>query len=185
MHGIVAVTASAHSLLTIVPPPPLPPAPEDGGFSPLPAARPPSTELGRALPSSQRDGRRLAHSTNIVGSGSIVGSVTSASLMDYVRATRPCALRSDLGRRAALPRPSSLLAHLQGPSCPLALATHLLCTQPVAVAVSGSYAYVAGRYSNSLTVVDISNPASPVIRGSVVSSSLLAGVRATRFCDRG
>jgi len=43
------------------------------------------------------------------------------------------------------------------------------------VAVSGSYAYVAGRFSYSLTVVDISNPASPVIRGSVVSSSLLNG----------
>ena len=39
------------------------------------------------------------------------------------------------------------------------------------VAVSGSYAYVAGRFSYSLTVVDISNPASPVIRGSVVSVS--------------
>jgi len=53
------------------------------------------------------------------------------------------------------------------------------------VAVSGSYAYVAGHTSYSLVVVDISNPASPVIRGSVVSSSLLYGVRATQFCDRG
>jgi hypothetical protein len=71
LHGIVAVTASAHSPLppplTVMPPPPLPPAPDDGGFSPLPA---PSTELGRALPSSQHDGRQLAHSTTIVGSGS-------------------------------------------------------------------------------------------------------------------
>jgi len=50
--------------------------------------------------------------------------------------------------------------------------------------VSGSYAYVAGRFSNSLVVVDVSNPASPVIRGSVVSSSLLEQVRATRSCDR-
>ena len=55
----------------------------------------------------------------------------------------------------------------------------------MAVAVSGSYAYVAGRYSNSLVVVDISNPASPVIRGSVISSSLLIQVRAALSCDRG
>ena len=55
----------------------------------------------------------------------------------------------------------------------------------MAVAVSGSYAYVAGRYSNSLVVFDVSYPASPAFRGSVVSSSLLAGVSATQFCDRG
>ena len=60
----------------------------------------------------------------------------------------------------------------------------MLCTQAISVAVSGSYAYVAGHYSNSLVVIDISNPASPAIRGSVVSSSLLVQVRATRSCDR-
>jgi len=38
-------------------------------------------ELGRALPSSQQHGRQLAHSATIVGSGSIVGSVASASLV--------------------------------------------------------------------------------------------------------
>ena len=43
--------------------------------------------------------------------------------------------------------------------------------------MSGSYAYVAAFLSDSLVVVDISNPASPVIRGSVVSSSLLNDVR--------
>ena len=43
--------------------------------------------------------------------------------------------------------------------------------------MSGSYAYVTGEVSKSLVVIDISNPASPVIRGSVVSSSLLDGVR--------
>ena len=53
----------------------------------------------------------------------------------------------------------------------------LMCTQPFAVAVSGSYAYVTAAISDSLVVVDISSPASPVIRGSVVSSSLLDGVR--------
>ena len=85
LHGLVAVTASAHSPvpppLTVMPPPPLPPAPDDGEFSPLPAARPPSTELGRALPSSQHDGQQLAHSTSIASSGSIVGSVASPSLV--------------------------------------------------------------------------------------------------------
>ena len=53
----------------------------------------------------------------------------------------------------------------------------MLCAQARSVAVSGSYAYVVGEYSFSLVVVDISNPASPVIRGSVVSSSLLNRVR--------
>ena len=50
-------------------------------------------------------------------------------------------------------------------------------TQAHAVAVSGSYAYVTAMYSDSLVVIDISNPASTVIRGSVVSSSLLDHVR--------
>ena len=53
----------------------------------------------------------------------------------------------------------------------------MLCAQARSVAVSGSYAYVVGENSDSLVVVDVSNPASPVIRGSVVSSSLLDGVR--------
>jgi hypothetical protein len=51
------------------------------------------------------------------------------------------------------------------------------CAQPIGVAVSGSYAYVPAHFSDSLVVIDISNPASPVIRGSVVSSSLLDAVR--------
>ena len=63
----------------------------------------------------------------IVGSGSIVGNITSASVLDYVRATRPCALRA-LISYAALPRPSSLLAHLHDPSCHLALAHSLALT---------------------------------------------------------
>eukprot|EP00900_Chrysochromulina_parva_P012419 jgi/Chrpa1/21178/Chrysochromulina_OHIO_Genome00026961-RA len=79
---------------------------------PSPPPRPPSTKLGRALPGSQHDGRQLAHSTTIVGSGSIVGRVASASLLDYARS----------------------------------------------VAVSGSYAYVAAEWSDSLVVIDISNP---------------------------
>jgi hypothetical protein len=46
--------------------------------------------------------------------------------------------------------------------------------------VSSSYAYVTAEISDSLVVVDIGNPASPVIRGSVVSSSLLDRVRVRR-----
>ena len=53
-------------------------------------------------------------------------------------------------------------------------------TQASKVAVSGSYAYVTGADSKSLVVIDISNPATPVIRGSVVSSSLLDHVRVTQ-----
>jgi hypothetical protein len=96
---------------------------DDDGFSPLPAPRPPSTELGRALPSSQHEGRQLAHSTTIVGSGSIVGSVISASLLDDVRASLRFA-RFRLGRRAAArcaPTPFSMLAQLPGRSCTFAL----------------------------------------------------------------
>ena len=48
--------------------------------------------------------------------------------------------------------------------------------------MSGSYAYVAAQLSDSLVVVDVSNPASPVIRGSVVSSSLLNGVGVALSC---
>ena len=52
-----------------------------------------------------------------------------------------------------------------------------MCTQAQGVAVSGSYAYVTAMSSDSLVVLDISNPASPVIRGSVVSSSFLSGAK--------
>ena len=66
----------------------------------------------------------------------------------------------------------------------------MLCTQALGLAVSGSYAYVATYQSNSLVVIDVSNPASPAIRGSVVSSSLLDGVRVAlsfvhHACPRG
>ena len=57
---------------------------------------------------------------------------------------------------------------------------HALCSQAHAVAVSGSYAYVVAQGSKSLVVIDISNPTSPVIRGSVVSSSLMNHVREAR-----
>ena len=58
----------------------------------------------------------------------------------------------------------------------------MLCTQAIGVAVSGSDAYVAAFHSDSLVVVDISNAASPVIRGSVVSSTVLNGVGVALSC---
>ena len=63
--------------------------------------------------------------------------------------------------------------------------SHVLSTQACGVAVSGSYAYVTAHLSDSLVVVDISNPASPVIRGSVASSSLMDYVRAAWSCGPG
>ena len=107
----------------------------------------------------------------------IRGSVASSSLMDYVRAAWSCGPGSPLGRRRMRPpRPSR--SHVRGATAVDALlSSHVLCTQANDVAVSGSYAYVAAYHSDSLVVVDISNPASPAIRGSVVSSSLLDGVR--------
>jgi len=92
----------------------------------------------------------------------------------------------ELGRRlvALASAPSIMLAPVVRPllvsSRALALLparSRELCTQALSVAVSGSYAYVAAWNSDSLVVVDISNPASPVLRGSVVSSSFLDGVR--------
>jgi len=61
----------------------------------------------------------------------------------------------------------------------------MCCAQPIGVAVSGSYAYVTGMNSDSLVVIDISNPASPAIRGSVASSSLMDYVRAAWSCGPG
>ena len=42
---------------------------------------------------------------------------------------------------------------------------------PYAVFVSGNHAYVASAGSNALEIVDVSNPASPVHRGSIVDGS--------------
>ena len=122
-------------------------------------------------------------------SPAIRGSVVSSSLLNGVHATQFC----DRGRPQAPLRASAppiVFAPAAPPpadalSCFHSHAVTCLCAQAYGFAVSGSYAYVAAPYAYSLTVVDISNPASPVIRGSVVSASLLNGVRATLFCDRG
>ena len=115
----------------------------------------------------------------------IRGSVVSSSLLDHVRVTQSRGARMASGAALAsatrivlapeAPQPASSLAHLL-------VYSHVLSAQALGVAVSGSYAYVAAFLSDSLVVVDISNPASPVIRGSVVSSSLLDGVRVTLSC---
>ena len=93
--------------------------------------------------------------------------------------------RSAVARRACV----RTVHHARGASAADALSrshslarSHVRCTQAIAVAVSGSYAYVTAWISNSLVVVDISNSASPAIRGSVVSSSLLDQVRVARSC---
>ena len=110
----------------------------------------------------------------------IRGSVSSSSLMDYVRAAWSCGPGSPPSITHA-PRPSR--SHVRGATAVDTLSrshaprSHMLCTQPSGVAVSGSYAYVSALFSDSLVVIDISNPASPAIRGSVVSSNLLDGVR--------
>ena len=73
-----AVTRHHHpaaGVHAVQPYPPMPLAP------PSPPPRPHSTELGRALTSSQHDGRQLAHSLTIMGSGSIVSGVAPASLV--------------------------------------------------------------------------------------------------------
>ena len=119
----------------------------------------------------------------------IRGSVVSSILMDGVREARSCGAWLASGAALASAPPIVLT-----PAAPPPVEAHraltrslsrALCTQAVGVAVSGSYAYMTGQYSNSLVVVDISNPVSPIIRGSVVSSSLLEQVRAARSCDRG
>jgi len=43
------------------------------------------------------------------------------------------------------------------------------------VAVSGNYAYVAARLSDALTVVDVTNPASPSVAGQVINGTNLNG----------
>ena len=100
----------------------------------------------------------------------IRGSVVSSSLMDGVRVTqsrvRPVRHARVHGATACLFTVALSLVR-----------SHVLCTQACGVAVSGSYAYMTAHNLHSLVVVDVSNPASPVIRGSVVSSSLLGGVR--------
>jgi hypothetical protein len=81
--------------------------------------------------------------------------------------------------------PSMMLASAAPPSAEAISRSYLLCTPVHSVALSGSYAYAAAAWCDTLVVVDISNPASPVIRGSVVSSSLLNYVRAAWSCGRG
>ena len=104
---------------------------------------------------------------------------------------RPGAAGADgLARRGMRPpRPSR--PHVRGTRLLMLSRTltrarcHVLCTQAHAVAVRGSYAYVAGQGSDSLVVIDISNPASPVIRGSVASSSLMDYVSVAWSCGPG
>ena len=112
----------------------------------------------------------------------IRGSVVSSSSLDGVRGARSCGHWPWAPRHAPVPSIApAALSPAEARS-----RSHVLCTQAACVAVSGSFAYVTTHgVSNSLVVVDISNPASPVIRGSVVSSSLLDLVREARRCEHG
>ena len=109
----------------------------------------------------------------------IRGSVVSSSSHDGVRGARSCGHWPWAPRHAPVPSIApAALSPAEARS-----RSHVLCTQAACVAVSGSFAYVTTHgVSNSLVVVDISNLASPVISGSVVSSSSLDGVRGARSC---
>ena len=117
VSGSYAYVAASHADgLTVVlldlhsppPPPRLPPPPPP---SPPPAP-PPMTFGPGTFYNSITHQCEIASSAPIVGSGSIMGSVTSASVLDYVRATRPCALtfaREDGVGRAALASTSPIM----------------------------------------------------------------------------
>ena len=114
----------------------------------------------------------------------IRGSVVSSSLLDGVRVTQSRVRPPSIMLASAAPPPAYSLSRSH--SCALiVLRSHVLCAQATAVAVSGSYAYVTGFSCDSLVVIDISIPASPVIRGSVVSSSLMNQVREAWSCGPG
>ena len=49
-------------------------------------------------------------------------------------------------------------------------------SQPWGVAVSGTYAYVASKNSDSLAVVDVSTPSSPTLVGVLIDSTNMNGV---------
>ena len=104
-------------------------------------------------------------------SPSIVGSVVSPSVMDGVRDGLRCMAVS-----LAL---STLRPHLDHVS--LETSASLLRARPLwqarGVTVRGSFAYVTGFRTDSLAVVNVSDPTSPSIVGSVVSPSVMDGVR--------
>ena len=151
LHRIVSVTASVHSPTpppsTIMPPPPLP-APDDGGFSPLPAPRPPSTEL------------ELAHSTTVMGSGSIVDSVTSASPVPSHRRELQTAVSTVADLTSALA--NTAVAHIVLAPGTYNLIAELSITRSVILeaAVAGSVVLDAQASSSSQRRVLNINPGS-------------------------
>ena len=54
--------------------------------------------------------------------------------------------------------------------------------QAYGAAVSGSHVYVTGFDSDSLAVIDVSNPASPSITGNVSSATVMNMVRCGFAC---
>ena len=114
-------------------------------------------------------------------SPSIVGNVSSSSDMKYVRDCSGCgsSAHTILLRWPSL---TTLALTKTARSAVLMLSAPFLMrarpfSQTRGVTVSGSYAYVIGQKSHSLAVVDVTNPTSPSIVGSVSSSYVMREVR--------
>jgi hypothetical protein len=123
-------------------------------------------ELGRALPSSQQHGRQLAHSATIVGSGSIVGSVASASLVPSHHRRE---LQTSVSTSAGL---TSALANTAVGRIVLAPGTYMLSGQLIVTrsivleaAVAGSAVLDAqASYSSQRRVLNINPGSSGVVQ---------------------
>jgi hypothetical protein len=71
------------------------------------------------------------------------------------------------------PSAPTIVATLKNSSLPAPWTGSGALKHVTSVAISGNYAYVTASYSNRLTVIDISNPLSPVIVSSIQDSSRL------------
>ena len=112
-------------------------------------------------------------------SPSIVGSVVSTSVMDGVR-DGPRGTAVACWHRACAGLSRSFWHACRPPCCDRARGACV--SQAFDVEVSGNYAYVTASKSDSLAVVDVSNPASPSIVGHVSSSSDMKCVRDCSGC---
>ena len=71
------------------------------------------------------------------------------------------------------------------PNVDLCVRADVACfVQATAVAVSGSYAYVVGRTSDSLAIVDVSNNAAPSLAGSLIDSTVMDRVRRCTYATQ-
>ena len=119
-------------------------------------------ELGRALPSSQQHGRQLAHSTTIVGSGPIVGSVASASLVpSHHRRELQTSVSTSTGLTSALA--DTAVGHIVLAPGTYILSTQLSVTRSVVLqaAVAGSVVLNGG---NAVRVLNVNPGLSGVVQ---------------------